>query len=88
MADSSLNRNDLLSQYPSGRRDLGVGYSRLLFPGLSDNHLKDAVAEFALYALASGANLAYGGDLRDGGFAELMFDLVLRYPRSDDADDV
>ena len=47
--------------------------------GYSDHHLKDAMAGFAIYLLASGATLAYGGDLRGEGFTRLMFDLVLRY---------
>ena len=52
--------------------------------GLSDGHLRDATAEIATHLLASGASLAYGGDLRGGGFAELLFELIQRYrPQSD-----
>ena len=47
--------------------------------GLSDEHLREAAAEIALSMLASGRSLAYGGDLRDGGFTELLFELVERY---------
>lgn len=47
--------------------------------GLSDGHLRDAMAEVALHLLASGRNLAYGGDLRQHGFTELLFELVGRY---------
>ena len=47
--------------------------------GLSEGHLREAVAEFAIYLLASGGNLAYGGDLRSGGFTKLLFELVMRY---------
>ena len=47
--------------------------------GLSEGHLKEATAELALQLLASGANLAYGGDLRAHGFTRLLFQLVLRY---------
>ena len=47
--------------------------------GFSDGHLKDAMAGFAIHLLACGANLAYGGDLRDRAFTRLIFDLVLRY---------
>ncbi len=57
--------------------------------GLSDGHLRDAMAEIATHLLARGANLAYGGDLRGGGFTELLFELVLRYRRlSETAGDV
>lgn len=54
--------------------------------GFSESHLREAVAEFAIYILASGANLAYGGDLRSGGLTELLFELVMRYRRQEDAD--
>lgn len=47
--------------------------------GLSDGHLRDAMAETALEVLASGWSLAYGGDLRKHGFTELLADLVVRY---------
>ena len=52
--------------------------------GFSDDHLREAVAEFAIYLLASGVNLAYGGDLRSGGLTELLFELVTRYRRQED----
>ena len=47
--------------------------------GLSDGHLRDAMAEIALRVLASGRSLAYGGDLRQHGFTELLAELVGRY---------
>ncbi len=47
--------------------------------GLSDGHLRDAMAEIALQVLASGRSLAYGGDLRHRGFTELLAELVGRY---------
>ena len=47
--------------------------------GLSDGHLRDAMAEIALQLLASGTSLAYGGDLRAYGFTELLFELLVRY---------
>ena len=47
--------------------------------GLSDGHLHDAMAEIALNLLASGRSLAYGGDLRQHGFAYLLAELVGRY---------
>lgn len=42
-------------------------------------HLKDSVIEIARYILASGGKLAYGGDMRQGGFTELIFDLLAYY---------
>jgi hypothetical protein len=42
-------------------------------------HLKDAVIEIARYILTSGGKLAYGGDMRQGGFTELIFDLLAYY---------
>lgn len=47
--------------------------------GLSDGHLRDAMAEIALHLLASGRSLVYGGDLRPNGFTELLAELVGRY---------
>ena len=47
--------------------------------GLSDAHLRDAMDRLALHLLASGASLAYGGDLRKDGFTDLLFELVSRY---------
>jgi hypothetical protein len=42
-------------------------------------HLKDAMIEVARYILALGGKVAYGGDMRQGGFTELMFDLLASY---------
>ena len=47
--------------------------------GLGDEHLRNAMADIAVHLLASGRSLAYGGDLRAGGLAELLFDLLVRY---------
>ena len=55
--------------------------------GLSEGHLTEATAELALQLLASGANLAYGGDLRAHGFTRLLFQLVLRYTSTSDLQD-
>ena len=51
----------------------------ILTLGLSDEHLRDAMVGIARYLLRSGANLVYGGDLRQHGFSELLFELVARY---------
>jgi hypothetical protein len=42
-------------------------------------HLKDAMIEVARYILAMGGRIAYGGDMRQGGFTELFFDLLAYY---------
>lgn len=47
--------------------------------GLSDGHLREAVGEIAMYLLADGSNLAYGGDLRRNGFTDLLFEMLHRY---------
>jgi hypothetical protein len=55
--------------------------------GLSKLHLEDAMAEVARHMLALGADLAYGGDLRPGGFSEVLFELIARHRRGIDEDD-
>lgn len=52
--------------------------------GLTDGHLKEAIAELAIQFLAADADLAYGGDLRERGFSQLLFQLVLRYTSTSD----
>ena len=47
--------------------------------GLGNGHLRDAAADIATHILASGYNIAYGGDLRDKGFTQLLFELIARY---------
>ena len=47
-------------------------------------HLKDAIIEIARYILALGGKLAYGGDMRQGGFTELIFELLAYYNNSDE----
>jgi SLOG cluster2 len=55
--------------------------------GLAEEHLNDAMAEVARYLLVMGARLIYGGDLRPGGFTEVLFELVARHRRDADAGD-
>jgi hypothetical protein len=59
----------------------------MLALGLSDAHLRDAMAEIARHILAVGARLAYGGDLRAQGFAEILFELVARHRRDSEMGD-
>jgi hypothetical protein len=47
--------------------------------GFARAHLDDAMVEFARYVLAARARLAYGGDLRTGGFTETLHDLIRIY---------
>lgn len=47
--------------------------------GYGVTHLKDVMIEVAKYLLSLGGKLAYGGDMRTGGFTKLMFDLLLHY---------
>jgi hypothetical protein len=47
--------------------------------GLSPEHLQDVVAELARTVLVHGGSLAYGGDLRPGGFTEVLLEEVRRF---------
>ena len=47
--------------------------------GLSDGHLCDAMAEIARHVLNFGSGLVYGGDLRQHGFSELLFEIAARH---------
>ncbi|WP_043784410.1 hypothetical protein [Rubrivivax gelatinosus] len=58
----------------------------MVYLGLSEKHLQDAMTEVARHLLALGARLTYGGDLRAGGFSELLFELVQRHRRDVDED--
>ena len=51
----------------------------LAMRGFGPAHLRDAASEFARFLLAAGATLAYGGDLRQGGFTEVLFELLTAY---------
>jgi hypothetical protein len=47
--------------------------------GYGEVHQKDAMIEIARYIVSLGGELAYGGDLRLGGFTELLFELLAYY---------
>ena len=53
--------------------------SELVRLGLSSLHLRHAFIELVRHVLAAGWMVAYGGDLRTGGFTEALFDLVRTY---------
>ena len=50
--------------------------------GLSDGHLHDAIETIASELLAFGYRLAYGGDLRPGGFTLQLFEFATRCDRT------
>ena len=62
--------------------------SDLAVMGLAKEHLEDAMTEIARHLIACGATLAYGGDLREGGFTELLFEIVNRYRANKDSDKI
>lgn len=73
-----------------GRYVIAISVSEspdMLMLGLSDQHLRDAMMEIARHMLALGAKLVYGGDLRQYGFSELLFELVARHRRDADQKD-
>lgn len=47
--------------------------------GYGEVHQKDVMIEVARYIISLGGKLAYGGDLRSGGFTELFFELLAYY---------
>lgn len=53
--------------------------------GLGREHLTDAMTEIARHLLAQGAHLIYGGDLRTGGFTEVLLELVARHRRASES---
>jgi SLOG cluster2 len=70
---------------------VGVSISKspdLLSRGLGKLHQRHAFVEMVRHILAAGGSVAYGGDLRIGGYTEELFDLVRTYdlpgrPRQD-----
>jgi hypothetical protein len=67
---------------PLAGRCIGISISEspdMAVLGLGLEHLQDAMSEIARHLIACGASLAYGGDLREGGFTELLFEIVERY---------
>jgi len=47
--------------------------------GFGLTHLEDAKIEIARHLISCGASLMYGGDLRDNGYTQKLFDLVENY---------
>lgn len=70
------------NQFPLADKAIGISISEspdMEILGYSQIHLSDALTEFARYMLVAGATIAYGGDLRAGGFTFTLFDLVSTY---------
>lgn len=51
--------------------------------GLDSVHLDNAVAEISRYLLIQGVTLAYGGNLGNEGFTEMLFDMVRAHNQMD-----
>jgi hypothetical protein len=51
--------------------------------GLAPEHVRHAFVEMARQVLAAGGSLAYGGDLRAGGYTETLTALLRTYSRAD-----
>lgn len=79
MSYQEVLQNHVIAVSASESADMG-------YLGLSDKHLQDAMVEIARHLLALGARLSYGGDLRAGGFSNLLFELVQRHRRDIDED--
>lgn len=72
-----------------GGRNIAISISDspdLAVLGFGKEHLEDAMTEVARHLIACGATVAYGGDLREGGFTELLFEIVNRYRSNDEAE--
>jgi hypothetical protein len=78
-----ISKEEILSRkYFLKEKIIGISISEsdnLNELGYGAVHLKDAMIEVARYIVASGGRIAYGGDMRLGGFTELMFDLLAYY---------
>lgn len=75
---SDLNNRDFFLK----GRTIGVSISEsdeLRQLGYDVVHLNDLIIETGRYILSLGGKLAYGGDMRNGGFTELFFDLLNYY---------
>ena len=77
------NRKELFSRkYFLKGKTIGISVSvsdNLSELGYGEVHQKDAMIEVARYIISLGGKLAYGGDLRQGGFTELLFELLAYY---------
>jgi len=87
MSDSSSFPPDR-SRYPLANVTVGVSVSDvpaadLAARGLGTMHVEHAFWEITRQLLALGANVAYGGDQRVGGYTRRLFDVVRTYTRDE-----
>ncbi len=71
---------------PSTHPVLAVSISEphdLVQQGLGAIHVKHAFTELVRHVLAIGGSIAYGGDLRPGGYTAVLFELLRAYERHD-----
>ena len=73
--------------YLSGRAvGLSVSASgNLAELGFGREHVDDVLVELTRYLVAAGATVVYGGDLRQGGFTELLMEVVARHVEEHDS---
>lgn len=76
------------SRYPLAGLTVGVSVSDvppadLAARGLGKMHVEHAFWEITRQLLALGANVAYGGDHRVGGYTQRLFDVVRTYTRDE-----
>lgn len=84
---SASIKKDLSSKYAGSKgfleeKKIGISISEtedLNHLGFSVEHLQDAMVEFARHLIIQGAQLVYGGDLRKGGFTQILSDLSYQY---------
>lgn len=87
--DTGQNKNPITSKLELNNRKLflkdktiGISISEsdeLNNLGYDVAHLNDLIIETARYILSLGGKLAYGGDMRNGGITEIIFDLLNYY---------
>jgi hypothetical protein len=81
--ESVTSREELFSRkYFLKGKTIGISISvsdNLSELGYGEVHQKDAMIEVARYIISLGGKLAYGGDLRQQGLTELLFELLAYY---------
>lgn len=53
--------------------------------GFGPEHVEDVMVELTRYLMAAGATVVYGSDLRQGGFTELLMEVVARHVAPEDS---
>lgn len=86
--DSAITTEPDRCRYPLEGLTIGVSVSdvpkaELTARGLGTMHLEHAFWELTRHLLSLGANVAYGGDHRVGGYTQRLFDLVRTYTRKE-----